>query len=386
MSKRNACQARLDVLLRESVASPSSSPQGQSDQPEDDGPGGGKPQYSLFEDWTLCGKMGEELSWQEVADASVFKGRRKHRSLSQRKHTIGKMGPKYHEAEEPWTEDEDRKLCALGDAGKTLGDIHRKFRSRNAERCLNRYFHLKGYNSTGRSRTNTPLQALHSPGPHPVSAQHANEFRTILEDPAYRHRPSASVVGSLPHQHPSTPSQNSSPAFTPRSHTPGTSYPSSPFTRGEAPVNSTASLSSSNATSTGRPTARIQGSSDPLKQQKPAEPISTPSSMSKIASARGSEDPTPSMSAQMMLPHALHTSSGNIFDSSCSSGAITNESTDCILARRHPRPPTSFSSSSASTADPPNNSASSTSSPNSPKKESPLEICRSPRIARPKTL
>lgn len=306
MSKRNACQARLDVLLRESVASPSSSPQGQSDQPEDDGPGGGKPQYSLFEDWTLCGKMGEELSWQEVADAPVFKGRRKHRSLSQRKHTIGKMGPKYHEAEEPWTEDEDRKLCALGDAGKTLGDIHRKFRSRNAERCLNRYFHLKGYNSTGGSRTSTPRQALHSPAPHPVSAQHANEFSTILEDSAYRHRPSASVVGSLPHQHPSTPSQNSSPAFTPRSHTPGTS--------------------------------------------------------------------------------ALHTSSGNIFDSSSSSGAITNESTDYILARRHPRPTTSSSSSSASTADPPNNSASSTSSPNSPKKASPLEIYESPRTARPKTL
>ena len=248
------------MLLRESAASPLSSPAGQSDQPEDDGPGGGKPQYSLFEDWELCRKMGEELSWQEVADRSVFKGRRKHRSLSQRKHTIGKMGPKYHEAEEPWTEDEDRKLCALGDAGKTLGDIHRKFRSRNAERCLNRYFHLKGYHSTGRSRT------LHPPALHPVSAQHTHELSTILEDPAYRHHPSASVVDALAHQHPETPSLNSSPAFTPRSHTPGTSYPSTPFT--------------------------------------------------------GSEHPTPSMSAQMMLPNALHTSSGNVFDNSCSPEAV----------------------------------------------------------------
>ena len=330
--------------------------------------------------------MGEELSWQEVADAPVFKGRRKHRSLSQRKHTIGKMGPKYHEAEEPWTEDEDRKLCALGDAGKTLGDIHRKFRSRNAERCLNRYFHLKGCNSTGRSRTSTPRQALHSPALHPVSAQHAHESSTILEDPAYRHHPSASVVESFPHQHPTPPSQNCSPAFTPRSHTPGTSYPSSPFTRAEAPINSTASWSLSNATSTGRHIARIQGSSDPLKQQKPAEQIPTPSIMSNIASAGGSEHPTPSMSAQMMLPNALHTSSGIFFDSSYSPGAVTNESTDCILARRHTRPTTSSSPSSASTADPLNNSASSTSSPNSPKKASPLETYRSPRTAHPKTL
>ena len=155
------------MLLRESAASPPNLSPEQNDQQDnqqdDDGPGGGKPQYSLYEDWALCRKLEEGLSWQDVAESSVFKGRRKHRSLSQRKHTIGKMGPKYHEPEEPWTEEENQKLCALGDAGKTLGDIHRKFRSRNAERCLDRYFFLKGYHITGPSRTHASHQAGHPP-------------------------------------------------------------------------------------------------------------------------------------------------------------------------------------------------------------------------------
>ncbi|KAF6239676.1 hypothetical protein HO173_002222 [Letharia columbiana] len=124
---RNIYQARLDVLSRVLAANQKHTLLEQDDQQEDDGQGGGKPQYSLFEDWALCHKDGEDLSWQEVAEKPMFKGKRKHRSLSQRKHTIGKMGPSYHEAEKPWTEEENRKLCALGDAGKTLGDIHRKF-------------------------------------------------------------------------------------------------------------------------------------------------------------------------------------------------------------------------------------------------------------------
>ncbi|CAF9923510.1 MAG: hypothetical protein ALECFALPRED_002396 [Alectoria fallacina] len=160
---RNTYQARLDVLLRDSTAIQKNTPLDQNDQPKDDGPGRGKPQYSIIEDWALCHKDEEDLSWQEVAETPIFKGKRKHRSLSQRKHTIGKMGPQYHEAEKPWTEEEDRLLCALGDAGKTLGEIHRKFRSRNAERCLNRYFRLRGYHTTGKGLLRTSHQAREAP-------------------------------------------------------------------------------------------------------------------------------------------------------------------------------------------------------------------------------
>lgn len=151
------------MLLQESAASQKNPAPAQDDQNEDDSPGRGKPQYSLFEDWALCHKDEEDLSWQEVAETPTFKGKRKHRSLSQRKHTIGRMGPKYHEAEMPWTAEDDMKLRALGDAGKTLGDIHRKFRSRNAERCLNRYFSLKGYGNTGRGHTHTSRHAGQAP-------------------------------------------------------------------------------------------------------------------------------------------------------------------------------------------------------------------------------
>ena len=152
------CQARLDVLLLELGGRPPSPPA--DDPQEDDGLGEANPQYSLDEDRILCRKSEEGLSWQEVAETDVFQGRRKHRSLSQRKHTISKMGPKYHEPEEPWTEEEDQKLCALGDAKKTLGEIHRKFRYRNAERCLDRYFQLKGTPTPGPYHSNKSYESI----------------------------------------------------------------------------------------------------------------------------------------------------------------------------------------------------------------------------------
>ena len=102
----------------------------------------------------------------------MFKGRRKHRSLSQRKHTIGKMGPRYQESEKPFTEEENQRLCAMGDSGKTLGDIQRKFRSRNGEHCLKQYWLLKGYPTTGRSRTSTSHQARSAPALHALSTKH----------------------------------------------------------------------------------------------------------------------------------------------------------------------------------------------------------------------
>lgn len=104
----------------------------------------------------------------------MFKNKRKHRSLSQRKHTIGKMGPKHEGTEDSWTEEEDKKLCALGDAGKTLWEIHRKFSSRNGQRCLDRYFSLKGYPTASRSHIRASHQARRYPEWYPLSTQHTH--------------------------------------------------------------------------------------------------------------------------------------------------------------------------------------------------------------------
>ena len=130
----------------------------------------GKRAYTLLEDLALFQKGEEHLSWQEIAEKAVFKGKRKHRSLSQRKHSITKMGPRYREPEITWTEEEDRRLCAMGDAGKSLGDIHRRFHSRNAEQCLKRYFHLKGQHTTGSNDTRTSHQVRQAPARHAPSA------------------------------------------------------------------------------------------------------------------------------------------------------------------------------------------------------------------------
>ena len=128
----------------------------------------------------------------------MFKGKRKHRSLSQRKHTINKMGPKYCEAENPWTEDEDRRLCELGDAGKTLAEVQRKFPSRNAERCLNRYFSLKGYQVPGRSHTHTSHQARQDPALWPLATQHTHSSSVVTRHRGHHLHPSASVFNPVP--------------------------------------------------------------------------------------------------------------------------------------------------------------------------------------------
>ena len=188
------------MLSQVSAASPRQTvPQQDDQQEEDDCLGRGKPQYSLDEDWALCHKGEEDLSWQEIAETPLFKDKRKHRSLSQRKHTISKMGPKYHEAERPWTAEEDRKLCALGDDGKTLSDIHRKFRHRNAERCLNRYFHLKGYRPTSRSLTQTSHQAPQAPAPYPLGTQHTHSSSVLAGHTGYGSPTSTAAPNPITH-------------------------------------------------------------------------------------------------------------------------------------------------------------------------------------------
>ena len=80
------------------------------------------------------------------------------------------MGPRYREPEIPWTEEEDRRLCAMGDAGKSLLDIHRQFRSRNAKRCLKRYIHLRGQGTTSSNDTRTSHQVRQAPARYAPSA------------------------------------------------------------------------------------------------------------------------------------------------------------------------------------------------------------------------
>ena len=195
--KRNTYQARLDVLLRESAAGPKAKQAKQDDRNKNDDSGRAKPQYTLLEDLALCHKQVEDLSWEEVAEMPVFKGKRKHRSLSQRKHTIGRMGPRYQEAEEPWTEAEDRMLRTMGDAGKSLGDIHRKFHSRNGERCLKRYFHLKDHRTGSESPARTSRRSSPRPAPYPLSTQHRHCLSVIPRHRArFCHSSASSGVAS----------------------------------------------------------------------------------------------------------------------------------------------------------------------------------------------
>lgn len=330
------------MLLREPAATPSTPPPGQNDLEDDDEVSrGGKPQYSLYEDWALLRKAEEGLSWQEVAETSLFKGKRKHRSLSQRKHTIGKMGPRYHEAEAPWTAEENQKLREMGDGGKTLGDIHRRFRSRNAERCLDRYFQMKGCDTAGGSRSGINRQAPRAPVPHPVSTPHTNY------PPGYNPHPSTSRIESVPYcqsidpalqqmpQPLTTSSRNSFSAFMPRGYTSGEPSPSLPFTGAAAPGRSTAPLFTHNAASIESLTARSQSSSDPLRS--------------------------------ILIPNA-----SGFFGRSSSSEALGNESAESRFPSRHLGQRTSSSSFSTTTVNTP---AYSTSSPSSPRTvASPLEI------------
>ena len=183
---------------RPRLPSPSMSPNlTEDDQEEDDVLGKGKPQYSLLEDWVLYTKEKQDLSWQEVAELPIFKGKRKHRSLSQRKHTIGKMRPSPEEAETPWTEHEEQELVALGDAGRSLGEVHRKFPSHNAVCCLKKYFTLRPHLLSGRRESRHSRQTDQGPALQPfkriaslsVVADHRehrlHSSRLSTEDPDY---------------------------------------------------------------------------------------------------------------------------------------------------------------------------------------------------------
>ena len=272
---------------------------------------------------------------------SLFKGKRKHRSLSQRKHTIGKMGPKYHEAEEPWTAEENKKLCEMGDSGKTLGDIHRRFRSRNAERCLDRYFQMKGWDTAGGSRSGIDRQARRAPALQPVSTPPTNY------PPGYHPYPSSSSIEPVPHcqsidpalqqtpQPLTTSSRNSFSAFMPRGYTSGEPSPSWPFTGAAVPSQSKAPPFTYNTASLEPLTARNQCSSGSVRPI----PIPNPS---------------------------------GFFGRSSSSEALGNESAE---SRFPPRQLGLMTSSSSFSATPANTPAYLTSSPSSPRTvSSPLEI------------
>ena len=345
------------MLLRESAARLSNESLGQDDQQEEDGPGGGKPQYSLLEDWTLCRKVDEDLSWQEVAETPVFKGRRKHRSLSQRKHTISRMGPKFYEAESPWTEDEDRKLCALGDAGKTLGDIRRKFRNRNAERCMNRYFSLKGYPTSGK---NPSQQAHHTPGPSSLSTQQMLHPSVVARYPAYRDQPITSVIepvsyrkctGTPPqpsYQAPTTSNHNKPSIFTLDSQTPEAPSSALSVTGAEASINSAASMSSNNAIST-ETFVQNQDLSDRSRPAGPANSSAASSFSSPGPDTGGPHHSTNCTFAQTAMPNTI--------------GATNGETSDNLTFSSTQQKPTVLSSSSASPADSHSRSSSTTTSP-----------------------
>ena len=378
-SKRNACQARLDVLSRELAASPSSPPLGQNDQQDDDGSGASKPQYSIFEDWALCRKIQEGLTWQEVADTSMFKGRRKHRSLSQRKHTIGRMGPKYHEAEEPWTEAENRRLCALGDAGKTLGEIHRKFRSRNAERCLDRYFYLKGYHNTGSSHTPTSPQDRHAPESRLHSPESMQDPSVVPRHSAYGVHPGTSISETGSHgqsidtalqqtnQRPTVFSLNALSALARESRKSQASGPSSPIASAEPLSRSTGSLFSNTAASPRPPASRFQGPPDTLGQpERPKVSHSTPSYSSARSSAQDPENRTIWLPPPSSHPSVLGASSDNVPGRTASYEAHRNASAESHFDPWHPRLSTSSSWLSATTANSPTNPTSPTSSLSTP--------------------
>ena len=368
------------MLLRESAASPSNTPPGQNDEQDDDEHAGGKPQYSLYEDWALCRKMEEGLSWQEVAETSLFKGRRKHRSLSQRKHTIGKMGPKYHEAEEPWTEADNKKLCALGDAGKSLGDIHRKFRSRNAERCLDRYFQLKGIHLTGSSHARTSLQARHAPASGSRSPESMQDPSSVARHSVYGVHPGASIseTGShgqsidsalqQTHQRPIAFSQNIPSALTLKSHPSEASSPSSPFASAGPLSCSTGSLFSNNAASPRPFATQSQGPPEPLRRlERQGVPHSTPPYSSALSRPQDPDHRRIILPPPSPYPSAPDAMGDNVSGRTASYGALANASPESPFAAWHPRLSNSLSNLSSTAANSPNNPTSPTSSLSTPR-------------------
>ena len=243
----------------------------------------GKTPYTLLEDLALCHRDEEDLSWQEIAEKPVFKGRRKHRSLSQRKHSITKMGPRYHEPEIPWTEGEDRRLCAMGDAGKSLGDIHREFRSRNAERCLKRYFHLKGQHRTGSNDNRTSHQLRQAPARYTPSALNIYPSNIgAVVDPVHPSEGASQRAPASSSNNPSLLVQRR-----PTSNMPSSSLSFASAEAASAPM-TTSSLNS--ASSSGHPEHQGRYSSSHSRQQRPSARSS--SSQSPIGSTLGYSAPS----------------------------------------------------------------------------------------------
>ena len=323
----------------------------------------------------LCRKNKEELSWQEIAETEVFKGRRKHRSLSQRKHTISKMGPKFQEPEAPWTPEEEEKLCRLGDSGKTLGDIFRKFKSRNAERCMNRYFEIRGH-PTGRSRTNTSSQARHGLALNPLGNKSLHHWSIFERHPAYRFHPSTSVNEPASHprsvdlapqqrnQYSFTSGQNTPPASTFRGVTSTSPSLSPPYRGIEARMLSNATNFPDNAARPGTFNNRVHASPSLSEQQSHA----TVQSFYSPASHSGDEGqmyPTSSRSTRVMGPNALDAMSGDAAQSFAPSETIGNESTGGPWPSRQSRTQLPYSSASVSTRNSYTNPTSSLTSPSS---------------------
>lgn len=304
----------------------------------------------------------------------MFKGKRKHRSLSQRKHTIGKMVAKNQEAENPWTEEENRKLCNLGDAGKTLGDIHRKFRSRNAESCLNQYFHLKGYHTTGISRTHTSHQARQEPSQYPQSTQNTHYSSVIGRHRGYRLHSAASVVDPIPHrriigtvleqsyQYPSRSNQNTPSVLPLRRELPSVARRDADMAGQDAVKDrQEATMARRNSAEAHTYPTPLNSAASTSSHQNLRAAASTPSH----PVAEGPEYPTSAMSAQVMPPNALGALNGNAFDNPPSSEVVDNESTGSPFTSRHQRRALS-SSPSASTVNSPTDSTPATSAATSP--------------------
>ena len=276
----------------------------------------GKPTYTLLEDLALFQKDEKHLSWQEIAENPVFKGKRKHRSLSQRKHSITKMGPRYREPEIPWTEEEDRRLCAMGDAGKSLGDIHRKFRSRNAERCLKRYFHLKGQHTTGSNDSRTSHQVRQAPVRHAPSA--LNIYSSNI----------GAVVGQI---HPSESASQRAPA---------SSWNNPSLSVQRRPTSDMPSLSLSSASA-----------------EAASAPMTTPSLYSappsghqgRYSSPHSRQQRPPARSPQSSLGSTLgYSAASTPYEYQSPSEAGSNASSDWVFNPRRPRPSESSSSLSNS--------------------------------------
>ena len=321
------------MLWQGSAASPSDPSPGGQDQQEDDVFSNSKLQYTLYEDWTICHKEQGRLSWEELATMPIFKGKRNGRCLQSRKSLIKRMGPKHREPEVAWTEEEDWKLCSMGDEGRSSYDIEKEFLSRNTQRCIERYFEMKARDAASTSRTSISRPARQAPALPPIRTlntqdstalppigtlntqpspacrfhlftQHCTDYCRQLDASPSEPRdfyPRVDTARQQTPQPPHTSGPNIFSAFMSRGHMLEEPTPSWPFTGAAAPSHSTPTISMNNAASVGPQTARIQGSS-------------------------------------YLIRPDLRPRASTSFGKSSSSEAVGNESTVYRFDPRHPRP------------------------------------------------